>query len=146
MTPNNQTPNYQNFSTWIISTLLGIVSYTGLFLFLLGIKIIRHAADSRFAEIWFVAAVVVGTLTIVITLTAVILIFFDRTLSGRFFFIAAILGANLVAMSTANIILISPVKAALGLGKYTCAGLVFGNGMIVIINFTSFFFKIPPLL
>ena len=55
-------PNYQNVLTWTTSTLLGITSYTGLFLFLLGIKFIRHAAESRGNEIWLVIEVVLGTL------------------------------------------------------------------------------------
>ena len=138
------TENYHNVATWAVSTLLGIASYSGLFLFLLGIKFIRHVADSYASEIWLVIEVILGTLAVVITLTGVVLIFVDRTLSGRFFFIAILLGAVLIAWSTAGII--SPFKVALGLGRYTWMGLLSGNIVIILSNIASFFVRIPSLL
>jgi hypothetical protein len=129
---------------WAISTLLGIAVYSGLFLFLLGIKFVRHIADPYGSEIWLVTEVILGTLAVVITLTGVVLIFVDRTFSGRFFFIAIVLGAVLVAWSTAGII--SPFKVALGLGRYTWVGLLSGNVVIVLSNIASFFIRIPSLL
>ena len=136
--------NYQNTSAFIISTFLGIIIYTGLFLYLLGIKFIRHAADSQGNELWLLAEVELGTIALVITLTAIFFIFFDRTLSGRFFFIAAILGTFLIALTTAGII--GPFWVAIGLGKYVWIGLISGITIIVISNISSFFLKIPSLL
>ena len=70
----------------LLSTISSIGVYTGLFLYLLGLKVLRHIDDTRGTEPWLVTEVILGTFAIVLTLEAVVLIFFDRTLSGRFFF------------------------------------------------------------
>ena len=136
--------SYQSILAQIISTVSDIATYTALFLFLLGMKFIRHAADSRGSKIWLVIEVILGTLVLVITVTAVGLILLDRALSGRILFIATMLGVTLIGWSTAGIML--PFEVALGLGKYTWAGLVFGNSVIVVSNVASFFLRIPSLL
>lgn len=129
---------------FVASTLLGVASYTGVFLFMLGLKLIRNAADNLGSEIWLVTDVAVGTLVVIVSLTGAVLIFFDRTVSGRFFYIAAILAAFLILLTLP--MLIGPFKAALGLRKYTWPGLLAGNGVIVIGNIASFFLKMPSLL
>jgi hypothetical protein len=91
-----------------------------------------------------VVEAILGTLVVVMTLTGAVLILFDRSLSGRFFFIAILLGAVFTAWSTAGIV--SPFKVALGLGRYTWIGLLCGNTVIVLSNVVSFLLRVPSVL
>lgn len=136
--------NQHTISIFIASTLLGVAGYTGIFLFVLGLRLIRHAADNLVSEIWLVTEIGIGTLVVIVSLTGAALIFFDRTVSGRFFYIAAILAAFLILLTLP--LVIAPFKDALGLGKYTWIGLVFGNSVIVTSNIASFFLKMPSFL
>lgn len=126
----------------LVSSIGGIVAYSGLFLLLMRIKFIRHLADSG-QEIFLTAEVVLGCLTCIITLTAVVFLFFDRILAGRFFFIATIVGVVLLALTTA--LITSPYQPPRGLERYTLAGLLVGNSAIVASNIGAFFFKLPSL-
>jgi len=138
--------SYQNAYIFIISTILGIGIYTVLFLLFLGIKIIRRIADSVIREIWIVTQVGLVTLVIVVTTTALVFIFFDRPLSGRFLYISAILGLILLVSTFLGIVSVSPFKVALGLKRYTWIGLVVGNSIIILSNVFSFFLRIPSML
>jgi len=115
-----------------------------LFIYLLGLKALRNIADTSPTETWLVTEVVLGTVTLVITIEALVLIFFDRTLSGRLFFLSVLAGALLIGWSTAGII--SPVWAALGLGHYMWFGLIAGGVVMITANVLCFFVKIPSLL
>lgn len=132
---------------WLVVTILSVSVYAGLFLYLLGLKVLRHIADTRFTEIWLVTEVILGSLALVLTLEALVFILFDRNLSGRFFFLSVIAGACLIGWSTAALAeILGPVKAALGLGHYTWTGLAVGWVSLILSNVLCFFVKIPSLL
>ena len=130
--------------TWLLTTCCSTVTYVVLFIYLLGLKALRNIADTSPTETWLVTEVVLGTVTLVITIEALVLIFFDRTLSGRLFFLSVLAGALLIGWSTAGII--SPVWAALGLGHYMWFGLIAGGVVMITANVLCFFVKIPSLL
>ncbi len=133
-----------NLFIFALSMVLGITLYSVLFLFLLGIKLLRRTATNFGTEMWLVTEVLLGSLVVVISLTGASLILFDRTIAGRFFYIASIIGAVLIVWSIAGIV--APYKAALGLGKFTWVGIFVGNCVISISNVTSFFLRMPSLL
>lgn len=129
---------------WLVATLSSSAVYAVLFLYLLGLKVLRHVAEIQAQETWLVTEVTLGTLAFVLTLEALVLIFCDRTLSGRFFYFSVIAGACLVLWSTAC--LLGPVEVAIGLGHYAWKGLAVGCFVLIVSNILCFFFKIPSLL
>jgi hypothetical protein len=131
---------------WLVATVMSAGVYTGLFLYLLGFKALRHIADKRETKTWLVTEVILGTVTLILTLEAAVLIFFDRNLSGKFFFLTVIAGVCLMGWSTAGISVFRPIKAALGLGYYTWKGLMVGWVTLIVSNVLCFFFKVPSLL
>jgi hypothetical protein len=135
-----------NHSIWacLLAACASTAAYAGLFVYPLGLKALRRVADTRGTEAWVVTEVVLGTVTLVLTLEALILIFFDRTLSGRFPFVSVFAGALLVGIGTAGIL--GPVKASLGLGHYMWIGLAAGGVAMITANVLCFFVKIPSLL
>ena len=130
--------------TCLASTIGGIVAYSGLFLVLIRIKFIRHLADSAGQESLLTAEVVLGSLACIITLTAVVFLFFDRNLAGRFFFIAAIVGVLLIVLNT-PLLLVPYQRSPQGLERYILTGVFVGNTAIVASNIGVFFLKLPSL-
>lgn len=127
----------------LASSIGGIVAYSGLFLLLIRIKFIRHLVNSAGQEIFLTTSVLLGSLACIITLTAVVFLFLDRNLAGRFFFIATIVGVPLLILATAGILV--PYQPPAGFEKYTLTGLLVGNIAIVASNIGAFFFKLPSL-
>jgi len=129
---------------WITATIGGICIFSFLFPFLLGLKIIRNTLSTSGSDYWIVFEVMLASITVTITLTGAVLIFYNRTISGRFFFIAMCFGALLIVLAT--VVGIRPIKIAFELKINIWLRLIFGNIMIILSNIVSFYTKLPSLL
>lgn len=128
----------------VISTASGVVVYSLVFLLLFRAKFLRNLAQSAGQEVFLTTEVILGCLTLVITLTGIAIVFVDRVIAGKYFFIAAILGVILTALSTAAL-LNGPFEPPTGLENYAIIGLVIGNIVIVACNMTVMYLPIPSI-
>ena len=92
---------------------------------------------------FLVTEVILGTLTLIATVTAIIFLFIDRTLAGRFFFFATVFGVPLLVLSTIG--LMGVYKPPKGLKQYYGVGLAIGNITVILANFAAFYLNLPSL-
>ncbi len=129
---------------FLASSLVGLIAYSYLFPAILNMKYIRHEAEFERDTIWLVSVVVLVASTSIITFTAIFTIFFDREISGRFFYIASVLGAILVTIS--SIFMGFDLRPPRGLEFYFFGGLFAGYIIVFVSNIIAYFSDAPSLL
>ncbi|OGA24090.1 MAG: hypothetical protein A3H34_00945 [Betaproteobacteria bacterium RIFCSPLOWO2_02_FULL_67_19] len=120
------------------------LSYTLLFMYTVGRRVIQRLVDNEGMESLLVLQIAAVALTLVVTATATGAIFFDRTIAGRYYYLATALGVLVLGLATAAIA--GELKAAVWFGKYTWRGVGYGNALLLLIHGVVFFTDMPSLL
>lgn len=130
-----------------ITITLGAAVYTLTYLYLLGLRIIRHQLDDKTNAVLLSATVGWAVLTATVTLEAVVLIGVARPTSGSLFYVASVLGVVLAGMAALGILSIpKPIAIALAHKRAAILGSVVGNFALLLINLASFSDFVPTVL
>lgn len=140
-----------NFFYFILITILGCICFSISFLFLLSTRLLRRIVGDKSELIWTTLFIAVVSITLIINLQAFIIIFIDRVLSGRLFWLNVFFGTALIVWSIIKITekSVEPserVRALLSIQPFTNFGLLVGNILLIICNGLCCFFKVPSLL
>ena len=120
------------------------LAYTFLFMFIVGRKVIQRLVDNEGLESILILQIAAVVLTFVVTAVATGAIFVDRTIAGRYYYLATALGVLVLGLATAAVV--GDLKAAMWLGKYPQHGVVYGNALLLVIHGAVFFTDMPSLL
>jgi hypothetical protein len=140
-----------NFFYFFLLTILGCTCFSISFFFLLSTRLLRRIVGDKAELIWITLFIVVVSITLIINLEAFIIIFIDRVLSGRLFWLNIFFGTVLILWSIIKVSeqCVEPsdrIKALLSIQPFTNFGLVVGNILLIICNGLCCFIKVPSLL
>lgn len=124
--------------------LFAAMSYTFLFMFIVGRKVIQKLVDNEGMESMLVLQIGSVALTFAVTAVATAVIFVDRSIAGKYYYIATALGVLVLGLVT--VAACAELKAAVWLGKYTQRGVIYGNALLLVTHGVVFFTDIPSLL
>jgi len=140
-----------NLFYFILITILGCICFSFLFLFLLSTRLFRKIVGDKFELYFLIILIVFGSLIITINLQAFLIIFIDRVLSGRLFWLNVYFGTVFLTMSITEVIIkrvesSERIRALLSIRPFTEIGLVLGNLLIVISYGVCCYLQVPSLL
>lgn len=131
----------------LIATTLACLTFSGGYLYFLGLRIVRTGFDDKQSAFMLGVIVGSGVLAAVLTLEAVVLLPKFREVSGRLFYAASITSVIVFFLATAGVAgYRNPVRIALANKVVARWGLVVGNLILIPTNILCFYRILPSVL
>ncbi|RUQ27501.1 MAG: hypothetical protein EKK68_15775 [Candidatus Competibacteraceae bacterium] len=131
----------------LVVTLVSCAVFSFAYLYFLGLRIMRTSFDDKQSAFFMGLLVCSGILAATVTLEAVVLISVARDVSGRFFYVASVLGVAVFALATAGVAgFPKPIQAALAQRTIAMWGIIIGNPLLLGINALCFAQAVPSVL